>query len=136
MANVKVLKLVAKELAAIKKELSSTDPEVAHKEHLSPILAKIGFTAFKRVTAGGRLTRLNWKMPDAGVFRDPNIDLFHNDIYPNQKDECFLYCWSQAGSISNGDTNAVLAALKRAGMTARITKYKGNSVVAFIPNYL
>lgn len=101
------------------------------RDQLREVMATAGYAKITRFTMKDRGEfRLHFEGPSDGLFTW-TCDLYARDAYPDKKGEAFLRVWSGIGMLAPKTAKRIAEAFVAAGITARATTNRGDTVVAF-----
>ncbi len=115
-------------------------------EATSPDEAEVQFDRIAKAVAGhyprvrrvrmkdGRLLSMVARVPEDQFPSRAAVELYNQSAFPvTPKGEAILNVWGNIGNSSQKSCEFVAGLLTRAGIACRVTKYKGDHVVAFVP---
>lgn len=87
-----------------------------------------------RMKKDGRLLSMVARVPEDQFPSRASVELYNQNAFPvTPKGEAILNVWGNIGNSSQKSCEFVAGLLTRAGIACRVTKYKGDHVVAFVP---
>lgn len=109
------------------------DEAVFQFKRIAPAIAT-AYPQVKKMTARGRLLSIVARVSDDQFPSRASVELYNEYAFPvTQKGEAILHVWGNIGSSSQKACEFVAGLLSKAGIKCRVTKFKGNFVVAFMP---
>lgn len=82
----------------------------------------------------GRLLSMVARVPEDQFASKASVELYNQNAYPvTPKGEAILNVWGNIGNSSQKACEFVAGLLSRAGIACRVTRFKGDHVVAFMP---
>jgi hypothetical protein len=104
-------------------------------EALEPAMLSFGFLQSTTFRRNGVVTRVHFMGPDDLGFDSlrPTVDIYAEDMYPNEKGEAFMHCFNCIGSSTKAKD--LVDHLNRCGIKARPTTHRKFKGIRFAFNY-